>query len=91
MGEQEDAESNYEDMKESDDQQIQSDFHSKDKFYPSDMNPQDFYQWKRLIVVPEASEDFKSKIDKDVTLANIGGVKPSLAELDFLLTTIELI
>lgn len=39
--------------------------------YPSDMMPQDYFQYKKMVIVPEAQTDYPSILDKDVVLANL--------------------
>lgn len=51
--------------------------------YPSDIQPQEFYGYKKFRADPEAKADFRGTIDKDVVFANIGGPKPDLGELNF--------
>jgi hypothetical protein len=57
---------------------------------PSSNIPEDFYQYKRFINLPESQAEFLTKIDKDVVFGNFGGSKPSLEELRFQVGTIEL-
>jgi hypothetical protein len=57
---------------------------------PSNANPQEFYEYKRFINLPDAQAEFSTKIDKDVVFANIGGNKPTIEELRFQVGTIEL-
>ena len=57
---------------------------------PSSSIPEDFYQYKRFINLPESQAEFETKIDKDVVFANLGGNKPGREELRFQIGTIEL-
>lgn len=60
------------------------------KVYPSDMTPLDFYQYKKLRIIPDASTDFPGVVDKDVVLSNIKGEHPDLQHSKFVVETIEL-
>jgi hypothetical protein len=57
---------------------------------PSNISPQDFYEYKRFINLPDSQAEFATKIDKDVVFANLSGSKPSIDELRFQIGTIEL-
>ena len=58
--------------------------------YASNSSPETSFEYKKMILVPEAQAEFIGKIDKDVTLANLGGFKPDREELKFQVGTIEL-
>ena len=60
------------------------------RVYPSEITPQDYYQYKKMRIVPDAGTDFAGKIDKDVVLANIKGSHPDLQHTKFVVETIEL-
>jgi hypothetical protein len=54
------------------------------------MMPENSFDWKKMVNIPESQAEFLGKIDKDVVFANISGTKPSMQELNFQLGTIEL-
>jgi hypothetical protein len=64
---------------------------SQTKNYPSDVTPQDMYQYKKMRINPNADTDFSGLIDKDFTLANMGGEKPNLQEKRFAVGTYNLV
>lgn len=41
------------------------------KPYPSDMLPEDYYQYKKFVNLPESQAEFEGLIDKDVVMANL--------------------
>jgi hypothetical protein len=57
---------------------------------PSNVMPEDYYQYKRFVNLPESQAEFETKIDKDVVFSNLSGNKPSIEELRFQVGTIEL-
>lgn len=57
---------------------------------PSNVMPEDYYQYKRFVNLPESQAEFSTKIDKDVVFSNLNGNKPSFEELRFQVGTIEL-
>lgn len=75
---------------EEDDEHIERDVQTN-KAYPSDNNPQDFYPYKKYRTDPDARTDFPGLIDKDTIYANVKGELPSLGELNYLSTTIQII
>lgn len=62
----------------------------KELNYSSGMVAENMVEHKRMILIPESQAEFPGKIDKDVTLAHIGGALPSIEELRFQIGTIEL-
>jgi len=80
------------DTQESDNQNIQQDFAlAQAKNYPSDMLPQDMFQYKKLRMVPESRADFQNVIDKDFVLANVDGKLPTIEETKFQVGTFNLV
>jgi hypothetical protein len=61
------------------------------KLYPSDILPTDFYQYKKMRIIPDATADFGGVIDKDMVLSNLGGEKPNLHRINFVVETLELV
>jgi len=57
---------------------------------PSDAMPQDYYEYRKFVNLPESQGEFQTKIDKDVVFANLSGTKPSIDELRYQIGTIEL-
>ena len=57
------------------------------KNYPSDQMPQDFYQYKKIVLIPESQVDFPTVVDKDVVLANLN--KGEIEELAFQVGTMQ--
>lgn len=57
------------------------------KNYPSDYMPQDFYQYKKIVLIPESQVDFPNVVDKDVVLANLS--KGEIEELSFQVGTVQ--
>ena len=53
----------------------------RDKSYISDQAPTDTFRYKMFRIKPNADADYPGLIDKDLTLANIGGQPPDLEEL----------
>jgi len=96
MGRKEDKEMDKQMEKQSDfneesDEQISYDLHHERKInLPSDNLPQDWFEYQKFKNLPDASGEFRSKIDKDVVFANLGGQKPDWKELMFQIGTIEL-
>lgn len=64
--------------------------HDRQLNYPSNVMPENNFDWKKMVNIPEAQAEFVGKIDKDVVFANLGGQKPSIEELRFQIGTIEL-
>ncbi len=56
----------------------------------SNISPESFYEYKKMVNIPESQSEFSNKIDKDVVFSNISGNKPSMEELNFQLGTIIL-
>lgn len=80
------------DSQESDNQSIQQDFAlAQSKNYPSDMLPQDMFQYKKLRMVPESRAEFEQVIDKDFVLANVEGKLPTIEESKFQVGTYNLV
>ena len=78
-------------LSEQDDQQIDYDLRQKRELnLPSDAMPQDYYEYRKFVNLPESQSEFIAKIDKDVVFANLGGAKPTIEELRFQIGTIEL-
>lgn len=61
------------------------------KNYPSDVTPQDMYQYKKLRINPEALADYPGLVDKDFVLANMSGEKPNLQQKRFEVGTFNLV
>jgi len=57
--------------------------------YPSDVMPEDYYQYKRFVNLPESQSEFEGLIDKDVVFANLKGSAPNIEELSFQSGTIQ--
>jgi hypothetical protein len=88
--EQQNAEEPY---RESSDESMMMDSQQRDQQglrLPSNVTPEDYYQYKKFINLPESQAEFETKIDKDVVFANIGGQKPTMEELRFQVGTIDL-
>ncbi len=96
MGKREDKEmeeqyNKQSELSEEDDQQIDYDLRQKRELnLPSDAMPQDYYEYRKFVNLPESQSEFVAKIDKDVVFANLGGSKPTIEELRFQIGTIEL-
>lgn len=58
--------------------------------YSSNMMPENSFDWKKMVNIPESQAEFIGKIDKDVVFSNLGGSKPTIEELRFQIGTIEL-
>jgi len=58
--------------------------------YSSNMMPENSFDWKKMVNIPESQAEFVGKIDKDVVFSNLGGNKPTIEELRFQIGTIEL-
>ena len=86
VAEQMDAQEPY---MESSDEVMQNDIRANLNL-PSNVMPEDYYQYKRFVNLPESQAEFETKIDKDVVFSNLSGQKPSLEELRFQVGTIEL-
>jgi hypothetical protein len=56
---------------------------SQHKNYPSEVTPQDLFQYKKMRMKPESSSDFPGNIDKDWVLSNMSGNKPNLQQKKF--------
>ena len=81
-----------EELGEGSDESVNNDLNSRrNKGYPSDEDPQDFYRWKRWRADPDAKTDFRGLVDKDVSFAKLSGNLPSIQQLNFLAGTIQLI
>ena len=74
---------------ESSDESMSNDVRSSPN-YSSNMMPENSFDWKKMVNIPESQAEFLGKIDKDVVFANIGGSKPTIEELRFQIGTIEL-
>jgi len=75
---------------ESSDASMAADMQMEKPNYPSTMIPEDFYQYKRFINLPESQAKHPGRIDKDVVFANLSGPKPNIAELEYQVGTIKL-
>lgn len=71
------------DVNEESSEEISRDLAAKERQYPSDITPQEFYGYKKFRSDPDAKSDFRGTVDKDVVFANIGGNKPGMEELNF--------
>lgn len=76
--------------RESSDESFAMDMAQGGQRLPSNITPEDYYQYKRFINLPESQAEHLNKIDKDVVMANLGGAKPTREELRFQEGTIEL-
>jgi hypothetical protein len=83
------AKADYEEAQEMDDDVISSESSEHEKNYPSRIMPEDFYQYKKFVNVPEADADFKGLIDKDTVYANLSGGLPNREQLTFRAVTIQ--
>lgn len=79
-----------EDAYEQSDEALERDTVRQSPNFPSNIMPEDYYQYKKFVNLPESQAEFEGKIDKDVVFANLGGAKPSIEELRFQIGTIEL-
>lgn len=77
---------------ESSDESMNSDSRQnfQDLRFPSSATPEDYYQYKKFVNLPESQAEFMTIIDKDVVFSNLGGSRPSLEELRFQVGTISL-
>ncbi len=75
---------------ESSDDTISTDMQRAKPNYPSDVLPNDYYEYRRFVNLPESQAEFEGKIDKDIVFANLGGKKPDIEEMRFEIGTIEL-
>lgn len=81
---------NQQEAYEQSDDAIERDSIRQNPNYPSNIMPEDFYQYKKFVNLPESQAEFEGKIDKDVVFGNFQGAKPSIEELRFQIGTIEL-
>lgn len=79
-----------EQYQESSDESMAMDSQMGNSRLPSNITPEDYYSYKKMVNIPESQSEFVNKIDKDVVFANLGGAKPSMEELRFQIGTIEL-
>lgn len=79
-----------EQYQESSDESMAMDSQMGNSRLPSNVTPEDFYSYKKMVNIPESQAEFSQKIDKDVVFANLGGQKPNMEELRFQIGTIEL-
>lgn len=75
---------------ESSDESMNFDLQQGSQRLPSNITPEDYYQYKRFINLPESQAEHPSKVDKDVVFGNFGGNRPSWEELRFEVGTIDL-
>lgn len=87
LARQNDAEESY---RESSDESMAMDSQMNRGGLPSNISPENLFEYKKMVLIPESQAAHPNEIDKDIVFANLGGAKPSFEELSFQLGTIQL-